>query len=115
MTVCQLKAALSLTEYHMATPDRPVSGGYIGDLLSWVLSRAGQDCAWLTIMSNQNVAAVSLMADVSCVILTEGVEPDADLLRRAEEKQINLLGTTLDTFSAACRLGALCPAPGTGV
>ena len=89
----------------MAEPERPVSGGYAGDLLSWVMGRAEQDCAWLTIMSNQNVAAVALMADAACVVLTEGVAPDADLLRRAEEKGVNLLGTAEDTFTAAVRLG----------
>ena len=105
MTVTQLKDALGWKVFHMADPDRLVTGGYAGDLLSWVMGRAGQDCAWLTIMSNQNVAAVALMADVACVVLTEGVEPDADLLRRAEEKEVNLLGTGEDTYTAACRLG----------
>lgn len=105
MTVTQLKDALGWKVFHMADPDRPVTGGYAGDLLSWVMGRAGQDCAWLTIMSNQNVAAVALMADAACVVLTEGVEPDADLLRRAEEKEVTLLGTEADTYTAACRLG----------
>ncbi len=105
MTVQELIPSMELTVFHLAQPERPVAGGYAGDLLSWVISRAGQDCAWLTIMSNQNVAAVALMADVSCIILTEGVQPDADLLRRSREKAVNLLGTSLDTFSAACRLG----------
>ena len=105
MTVQELIPTLELTVFHLAQPERPVTGGYVGDLLSWVMGRAGQDCAWLTIMSNQNVAAVALMADVSCVILTEGVRPDGDLLRRAEEKGVNLLGTGEDTYTAACRLG----------
>ena len=105
MTVQELISALDLTTFHAAQPERPVTGGYVGDLLSWVMGRAGQDCAWLTIMSNQNVAAVALMADVACVILTEGVRPDADLLRRAQEKEVNLLGTGLDTYAAACLLG----------
>ena len=105
MTVAQIAARLGWTEIYMAEPERTVSGGYAGDLLSWVMGRAGQDCAWLTIMSNQNVAAVALMADVACVILTEGVRPDADLLRRVQEKEVNLLGTGLDTYAAACLLG----------
>lgn len=110
MTVKALADALSLTVFHLETPDRPVAGGYAGDLLSWVLGRAERDCAWLTIMSNQNVAAVALMAEVACVVLTEGVAPDGDLLRRAAEKGVNLLGTAEDTFTAAARLsGALHP------
>ncbi|MFR5863433.1 MAG: DRTGG domain-containing protein [Flavonifractor plautii] len=48
------------------------------------------------------------MAEVSCVILTEGVAPDGDLLRRAQEKGVNLLGAGQDTFDTAARLsGAL--------
>ena len=104
MTVKALADALSLTVFHLETPDRPVAGGYAGDLLSWVLGRAERDCAWLTIMSNQNVAAVALMAEVACVVLTEGVAPDGDLLRRAAEKGVNLLGTAEDTFTAAAHL-----------
>lgn len=104
MTVTQIKETLGWKAFHIADPDRQVTGGYAGDLLSWVMGRAGQDCAWLTIMSNQNVAAVALMADVACVVLTEGVEPDTDLLRRAKEKEVSLLGAGEDTYTAACRL-----------
>ena len=108
MTVKGLIDALDLTVFHLAEPDRQVTCGYAGDLLSWVIGRAGQDAAWLTIMSNQNVAAVALMADVACVILTEGVRPDEDLLRRAAERDVTLLGTAEDTFTAAARIhGAL--------
>lgn len=105
MTVFEAAARLGWAEFHLADPERRVAGGYAGDLLSWVMGRAEQDCAWLTIMSNQNVAAVALMADAACVVLTEGVQPDADLLRRAKEKGVNLLGTEKDTFTAAAALG----------
>ncbi len=105
MTVKALSDALSLTVFTLPDPDRAVSGGYSGDLLSWVMGRAGENHAWLTIMSNQNVAAVALMADLACVILTEGVTPDEDLLRRAGEQMINLLGTASPTFEAALALG----------
>ena len=107
MTVQELTDALALTVYHLETPDRPVTSGYAGDLLSWVLGRAERDCAWLTIMSNQNVAAVALMAEAACVVLTEGVAPDGELLRRAAEKGVNLLGTELDTFAAGHRLAGM--------
>lgn len=107
MTVRALREALSLEVFHLSDPEREITGGYAGDLLSWVMGRARENDAWLTIMSNQNVAAVALMTDAACVILTEGVKPDPDLLRRAEEKGVNLLGTEEDTFAAALRVGAL--------
>ena len=105
MTVRELTEALSLTPFHLAQPDRPVSGGYAGDLLSWVLGRAGQDAAWLTIMSNQNVAAVAVMADVACILLAEGVKPDEALLTKARQQGINLLGSGKGTFELAHDVG----------
>ena len=107
MTVQQLADELNLTVFHVDDPGRPVTGGYCGDLLSWVMGRAPADGAWLTIMSNVNVAAVAALADVACVILTEGVTPDAPLLAKAEMQGINLLGTALSTYECAIRLGAL--------
>ena len=107
MTVQQLTDALSLTVFHLDDPDRPVTGGYCGDLLSWVMGRAPADGAWLTIMSNVNVAAVAALADVACVILTEGVAPDEALLARTQTQGINLLGTELGSYECAGRLSGL--------
>ncbi len=59
-----------------------MGGAYVGDLLSWVMGRAGSNSAWITIMSNVNVAAVAVLAELSMIILAENVKPDADLLKR---------------------------------
>ena len=107
MTVQQLTDALSLTVFNLDDPDRSVTGGYCGDLLSWVMGRAPADGVWLTIMSNVNVAAVAALADVACVVLAEGVVPDAPLLSRAGMQGINLLGTELSVYDCAVKLGAL--------
>ena len=104
MTVHDLTGALGLAQFHIADPERTVTGGYCGDLLSWVMGRAPADGAWITIMSNVNVAAVAALTDVSCVILAEGVTPDAALLTRAQSQGINLLGTELSAYSCAARL-----------
>ena len=107
MTVQQLAQALSLHTFLLPEPDRWVTGGYVGDLLSWVMGRAKAGDAWLTIMSNQNVAAVALMTDAACVVLTEGVVPDEALLRRAQQQGINLLGTKRSSFETAAALRKL--------
>lgn len=104
MTVSQMAGALGLTVFSTPDPDREVSGGYMGDLLSWVMGRAQAGDAWITIMSNQNVAAVAALSDVSCVILTEGVQPDPDLLQKSQIQGINLLGTEKSSFSTAAAL-----------
>ena len=107
MTVGELVSRAELAVFSLPQPDLSVTGGYAGDLLSWVMGRAAPGCAWLTIMSNHNVAAVALMGDVSCVVLTEGVRPDTLLLERCAQQQINLLGSLESTFDFALRLHGL--------
>ena len=107
MTIQELSDSLALKIFHLAEPERTVTGGYCGDLLSWVMGRAAADSAWLTIMSNVNVAAVAALSDVACVMLTEGVEPDEALLAKVRIQGINLLGTERSTFDAAAALAQL--------
>ena len=107
MNVRELAHVMALTEFIMPEPGREVNGGYVGDLLSWVMGRAQTGNAWITIMSNQNVAAVALMTDAACVVLTEGVVPDEALLRRAQQQGINLLGTKRSSFETAAALRKL--------
>lgn len=84
--------------------EREICGAYVGDLLSWVMGRAKSDDAWITIMSNLNVIAVATLADVSCVILSEGVTPDGELIRVAADKGVNLISTPLPSYEAAVRI-----------
>lgn len=107
MTVAQLTEKLGLAAFCVPDGDRQVTGGYVGDLLSWVMGRAECGEAWITIMSNQNVAAVAALSDVSCVILTENVQPDPDLLKKAQAQGINLLGTDKSSFCMAVELSKL--------
>ncbi len=107
MTLQELTNHLGLTVFHLAEPDRPVTGAYCGDLLTWVMANAPMDGAWLTIMSNVNVAAVASLTDVACVILTEDVKPDQPLLARAQTQGVNVLGTSLSSYECALQLGAL--------
>ncbi|MDR0670884.1 MAG: hypothetical protein LBF64_01070 [Oscillospiraceae bacterium] len=83
---------------------RAVRGAYAGDLLSWVMGRAQAGTAWVTIMSNMNVAAVALLTDVSCVVLSENVTPDEALLVRAAREELVLLSTPLSTYDACWRI-----------
>jgi predicted transcriptional regulator len=81
--------------------ERQISGIYIGDLLSWVMSRANEDNAWITIMSNVNVIAVATLVNVSCIIFAEGVRPDEELIKIADEKGINLICSELPAYESA--------------
>lgn len=103
-TVGTLCEKLGLTAYHLADGARPVTGVYIGDLLSWVMGRAPADSVWITIMSNVNVCAVASLADCACVLLAEGVVPDPEALQAAEAKGINVLGSGKTAYELAVLL-----------
>lgn len=107
MTLQTLISSLHLDSFHLAEPDREVTGGYCGDLLSWVMGRAPAGSVWMTIMSNVNVAAVASLSDVACILLTEGVVPDEALLKRVQERGINLLGCDGSTYDTAVALSRL--------
>ena len=101
MTVNELMTACGFEAICLPDPDREVSGAYVGDLLSWVMGRAQENNAWVTIMSNINVIAVASLSDVACVILAEGVTLDDELKATAEQKEINVLKTELPAFETA--------------
>ena len=105
MTVNDLARELGLRVFCMPSPEREVTGGYAGDLLSWVMGRASADCAWVTIMSNVNIVAVATLADPACIILSEGVVPDDGVMAKAESVGVNILGAEEDTFSVCRALG----------
>ena len=108
MTVKDLANQLSLKNWNPeADLEVPVTGGYAGDMLSWVMGRAQRGSVWMTIMSNQNVAAVALMADVACVVLTENVEPDEVLTAQAKTRGLPLFTSPLSTYEFSCRLDAI--------
>ena len=104
MTVNELCEKSGFDAVVLADGEREVCGCYIGDLLSWVMGRAEADNAWITIMSNVNVLAVASLADVSCVILAEGVTLDAEVLATAAEKSVNIISSELSAFEIASKL-----------
>ena len=100
MTVKELSEKYSFEAVSMPCPDREIHGGYVGDLLSWVMGRAQADNDWITIMNNVNIAAVGALSDVAVVIVAEGARPDEQVISTAEEKGVNILltnGTAYDT------------------
>ena len=107
MTVEKLANIIGCRVLSMPDKDREADGVYIGDLLSWVMGRARCGNVWITIMSNLNVIAVASLADVSCVVFSEGVIPDDELVRVAAEKGVNLICTPLSSYEAAVKISEI--------
>lgn len=85
--------------------EREVSGIYICDLLSWVMSHADRGDAWVTVLTNINVVAVAVMTEVACVIIPEGIAVEEQLLRKAGEEGVAVLGSGLTSYEIACKAG----------
>ncbi len=107
MTVKELAERLDYRTLCMPNETREVTGGYAGDLLSWVMGRLDADSAWVTIMSNVNIIAVATLADPSCIILSEDVQLEETVLQRASEQGINVLATPKDTFSVCAEISSV--------
>lgn len=101
MTVNELLTQGEFKPITVPDGEKQITGGYAGDLLSWVMGRAKEGDAWITIMSNINIVAVASLADVACIVLSEGVTVDESVIKTAEEKGVNILSTQKPTYDAA--------------
>ncbi len=98
MTVAEISKKLNMEVLCMPEGDREITGVYAGDLLSWVMGRAQSGDLWVTIMTNVNVVAVAVMADVACVVISENAEIDNDVIEKAKQQGVNILRTKLTTY-----------------
>lgn len=87
--------------------DREVTGGYCGDLLSWVMGRAQSGDCWFTVMGNINAIAVAVLADCACIVLTENAPLDDDAKARAEMQGVTVLATEENAYAMANKLGEI--------
>lgn len=107
MTVNELAKLPGISALCLPSPVRVIDGAYVGDLLSWVMGRAGADNIWITIMSNLNIVAVATLADVSCILLAEGVVPDAETVEVARAKGVNILTAQSSAYELAKMLSGI--------
>ncbi len=84
-----------------------VAGIYACDLLSWVMSHARKGDAWITVHTNVNIVAVAVLAEISCIIIPEGIKVEEPTLKRAQAEGIPILGTELTVYEICRRVPQL--------
>jgi serine kinase of HPr protein (carbohydrate metabolism regulator) len=84
--------------------DTEVTGGYVSDLLSYVMARAKEGDVWVTMQSHVNVVAVASLVNLAGVIITEGTRPEPATLEKADQEGIPILATPLTSYVVAGRL-----------
>ena len=80
------------------------TGGYTSDLLSCVMAGAKKGAVWVTLQAHLNIVAVAALLEMSAVIITEGAQPEAATINKANEEGITLLATDRQSFEVVGRL-----------
>jgi len=86
------------------TLDKEITGLYCGDLLSWVMSRAKQGNAWITVQTHVNIIAVATLVEMSCIIIPESIEIDPETISRANQENITIISTNLNAYEIFCKI-----------
>jgi serine kinase of HPr protein (carbohydrate metabolism regulator) len=88
--------------------DKELTGAYICDLLSWVMSHAKKGDAWITVQTHSNIIAVAALLELGCIIVPEEIEVEEDTLRKAEDEGITVFQSSLNSYELAkelCQMG----------
>jgi hypothetical protein len=100
MNLQQIINSLDLTvltdprDFSSITPE----GGYTSDLLSCVMAGAKANYLWVTLQAHLNIVAVAALLEVAAIIVTEGAQPDAATIAKANEQGVILLSTPKPTY-----------------
>ncbi len=107
MTVKKFAEKLNLKFLTEGDLSREVTGCYCGDLLSWVMSRAREGDAWLTVMGNVNAVAVAVLSDCACIILTENSPLDDTAREKAVQQGITFLSSDRNAYELSVEISKL--------
>ena len=107
MKIKDLAEKLSLKVLTPYDEDREVTGCYSGDLLSWVMSKAKEGDAWLTVMGNINAVAVAVLTDCACIVLTENASLDEQAETKAKLQGVCFLQSEKNAYELSVEISKL--------
>ncbi len=84
--------------------DCDITGGYCGDLLSWVMGKASAGNVWITMMSNVNIVAVASLTEAACILLSEDTLPEQEVLDKANEQGIVIFRSSKTSYQLAAEV-----------
>ena len=87
--------------------EREITGCYIGDLLSWVMSKAQPGNVWITVQTNINILAVATLTDTACIVIPEDIKVDDMTLKKANVQEISIYQSSKTSYQLAKELSAL--------
>lgn len=78
--------------------DNDITGVYISDMLSDVMSKAQSGNLWVTIQTHKNIIAAANLIEISAVIISHGTNVPAETIELANRYKVVLLSTVDSTF-----------------
>lgn len=104
MNIKEISEKCSLKTAVLSAPENEITTVYSCDLLSIVMGKAPAGCAWVTVMGNMNSVAVASLAEIGAIVLADGVKPDENALKKAEENGINIFLSEEPVFDTALKI-----------
>ncbi|MBP3330098.1 MAG: hypothetical protein J6L89_04610 [Clostridia bacterium] len=84
--------------------DREVFTACGSDMMSDVLAFVKEQAVMLTGLVNPQVVRTAEMMDMKCIVFVRGKKPDMAMIELAEEREIPLVATDLEMFTACGKL-----------
>ena len=84
--------------------DRNVTGVFISDMLSDVMSSAKSENLWITVQTHKNIVSASNLIDISAVIIPNGKEIPEGTIELANRFHVNILSTNLPVYELVRKL-----------
>lgn len=106
MLASELAKKLGLETVHAGT-DNEVTGCYIGDMLSVVMSRAEEGNIWLTVQANVNIDAVAVLTGCAAIVIVEGMTADSETVKKAQVQDVTIYRTEETAYDLACKIKEL--------
>jgi len=84
--------------------DKDITGVFISDMLSDVMSSAQSGNLWVTVQSHKNIISAANLIDISAIIVTHNKDVPKDTIELANRYKVVILSSPLTTFELASKL-----------
>ena len=108
MKLAEVAQALSLEVDAAANGlEVEVTGGYVCDLLSYVMAKAKAGDLWITVQGHPNIVAVGSLIGLAGIVVVEGSKVEPATIEKAEQEGVPIFTTSLPAYEVAGRLWEL--------
>lgn len=87
--------------------EKEIEDVYCCDLLSWVMSHAKKNSAWITVLVHPNIIAVAQLLELACIIIPEDIPVEEVTLSKAVQENIPVLQSSKTSYEICKALSSM--------